>query len=181
MSDFAVIARLPLGAYRARTPGEHLDPVPSPARLHSALLCAAATGPRARLDGDRLHPNDDDLGTLEWLEQHPPDGVALPRTAEVRTSTYGYRREGTLVVEGGRAPFDKVVPRAMVGLVAVDGPFAWTWREPPPAEVRQSLDALCGDVSHLGNAETPVRLHVGEASPTHRRDPARPPRAWTWP
>lgn len=172
MSDFAVIAQLPLGAYRARTPGEHLDPVPSPARLHSALLCAAASGPRARVDGDRLHPSNDDLSTLEWLEQHPPDGVALPRTAEVRSTTYGYRKEGTLVTEGGRPPFDKVVPRALGGMVAVGGSFAWTWREPPPAEVQQSLQELCGDVSHLGNADTPVRLHVGEAKPTHRRDPA---------
>ena len=171
MNDFAVIAELPLGAYRARTPGEHLDPVPSPVRLHAALLCAAATGPRARADGHELHPSDDDLGTLEWLEQHPPDGVALPRTSEVRSSVYGYRREGTLVTEGGRPPFDKVVSRALVGMVAVDGAFAWTWAEPPPVEVRDSLEALCGDVAHLGSADTPVRLRTGEARPTHRRDP----------
>ena len=170
MNDFAVIAQLPLGAYRARTPGGHLDPVPSPVRLHAALLCAAATGPRARDEGGALHPSETDLGTLQWLEQHPPDGVALPRTVEVRTSVYGYRREGTLVTEGGRLPFDKVVSRSLVGLVAVDGAFAWTWREPPPAQVQDSLAALCGDVAHLGNADTPVRLRVGEASPTHRRD-----------
>lgn len=172
MSDFAVIAVLPLGAYRARSAGEHLDPVPSPARLHAALLCAAATGPRARADGDRLHPSEADLGSLEWLEQHPPDGAVLPRTSEVRHSTYAYRREGTLVTESGRPPFDKVVARPMVGLVAVDGPFAWTWTDPPPLPVRESLDALCADVSHLGNADTPVRLRVGQAQPTHRRDPA---------
>lgn len=172
MSDFAVIAQLPLGAYRARTPGGHLDPVPSPVRLHAALLCAAATGPRALADdGGALQPSDDDLGTLEWLEQHPPDGVTLPQTVEVRSSVYGYRREGTLVSEGTRGPFDKVVPRALVGLVAVDGAFAWTWREPPPSGVQASLEALCGDVAHLGNADTPVRLRVGEATPTHRRDP----------
>ncbi len=171
MSEFAVIAELPLGAYRARTAGGHLDPVPSPTRLHAALLCAAATGPRATAAGADLRPNDGDLMTLRWLEQHPPDGVRLPRTAQVRTPTYGYRREGTLVKEGGAGPTDKVVARALVGLVAVDGAFAWTWQDPPPPEVRKSLDELCGDVAHLGSADTPVRMRVGEARPTHRRDP----------
>ena len=173
MSAFAVIADLPLGAYRARTPGGQLDPMPSPTRLHAALLCAAATGPRARLDGTALHANEADLRALSWLEQHPPDGVALPRRCELRTSSYGYRREGTLVKEGPSrgGPKDKVVRRSMIGLVAVDGPFAWTWQEPPPPEVRASFDALCRDVAHLGNAETPVRMRVGEAEPTHRRAP----------
>lgn len=170
MSRFAVIAELPLGAYRARTPGGALDPVPSPTRLHAALLCAAASGPRAELVADELRPADQDLTALRWMEQHPPDGVRLPRTAEVMTRVYGYRREGTLVKEGGDAgPKDKVVARPVVGLVAVAGPFAWTWEEPPPSEVRDALSLLCGDVAHLGNAETPVRLRVGEATPTHRR------------
>lgn len=79
MSEFAVIAELPLGAYRARTRGGHLDPVPSPVRLHAALLCAAATGPRAVAAGPDLRPNADDLSTLHWLEQHPPDGVLVPQ------------------------------------------------------------------------------------------------------
>lgn len=172
MADFAVIADLPLGAYRARTPGGHLDPAPSPARLHSALLCAAATGPRATETEDDLQPADEDVEALRWLEAHPPDGVRLPRTAEVRSAVYGYRREGTLVSEGRSKPFDKVVKRPMVGLVAVEGSFAWTWSEPPPPQVRICLDALCGDVAHLGNADTPVRMRLGEAVPTHRRDPA---------
>ena len=171
MTDFAVIAELPLGVYRARTPGGYLDPVPSPVRLHAALLCAAGSGPRALMAGEDLRPSEQDLITLQWLEEHPPDGVALPRTTEVRTTVYGYRREGTLVKEGGSAPRDKVVARSLVGLVAVDGAFAWTWREPPPPEVRDSLAALCGDVAHLGNADTPVRMRVGEATATHRRSP----------
>ncbi|SDX98302.1 CRISPR-associated protein Csb2 [Geodermatophilus africanus] len=171
MREFAVIAELPLGAYRARTPGGHLDPVPSPARLHAALLCAAATGTRAMTDGDELRPNDDDLETLKWLEQHPPDGVAVPNTAQVRTTVYGYRREGTLVKEGGRGPKDKVVPRDVVGLIAVDGAFAWTWADRPSPAIQESLDALCRDVAHLGTADTPVRMRVGTAYPTHRRDP----------
>jgi len=172
VSDFAVIADLPLGAYRARTPGGQVDPMPSPARLHAALLCAAATGPRAHLDGEELAPDIADVEMLQWLEQHPPDGVRLPQTSATRSTVYGYRREGTLVKEGGdTGPKDKVVARPLVGLIAVDGPFAWTWTEPPPAPVRDILGELCGDVAYLGNAETPVRLRVGEAHPTHRRAP----------
>ncbi len=172
MSDFAVIAQLPLGTYRARTPGEALDAVPSPARLHAALVCAAAAGPRAREDGDVLAPDDEDANVLRWLEEHPPDGVSLPRTRVQTTTALAYRREGTLVKEGSdKGPKDKVVARPLVGLVAVDGPFAWTWREPPPASVQDGLAALCHDVSHLGTAETPARLHVGTATPTHRRLP----------
>jgi len=171
VSEFAVIAELPLGAYRARTQGGHLDPVPSPVRLHAALLCAAATGPRALAAGLDLCPNDDDLRTLQWLEHHPPDGVLVPRTAEVRSRIYGYRREGTITAEGGQPARDKVVARAMVGLVAVEGAFAWTWQDRPPREICSSLDALCGDVAYLGNADTPVRMRVGQAQPTHRRAP----------
>jgi len=170
VTEFALIAELPLGAYRARTPGGRLDPVPSPTRLHAALLCAAAAGPRADLQSGELQPSDPDLAALEWVEQHPPDGVHVPRTVEVPTQTYGYRREGTLLKEGrDEGPKDKVTARPMVGLVAVDGPFAWTWSEPPPPSVQESLAELCGDVAHLGNAETPVRMRVGQARPTHRR------------
>lgn len=170
MSAFAVIAELPLGAYRARTPGGHLDPMPSPARLHAALLCAAASGPRATAAGNELQPSALDLEVLHWLEEHPPDGVHLPRTSEVRTGTYAYRKEGTIKKEGKKAPQDKVVKRPMVGLVAVDGPFAWTWSSPPPEPVQSSLEALCADVAFLGNADTPVRLRLGTAKPTHTRD-----------
>lgn len=172
MSDFAVVAELPLGAYRARTPEEGLDLVPSPTRLHAALLCAAAAGPRAVADGDLLRPSDEDAAALRWLEHHPPDGVALPPLRTVLTPAIAYRREGTLVKEGeDKGPKDKVLGKSLVGLVAVGGPFAWTWRSAPPEEVRASLEELCPDVSHLGTSETPARLRVGTAVPTHRRDP----------
>src|SRR5512135_1430004 len=171
--SFAVVAELPLGAYRAHGPERELDPLPAPARLHAALLCAAAQGPRAVADGALLQPCPEDAAALAWLEEHPPDGVALPRHARVSSRVIAYRREGTLVKEGSDpGPKDKVFGKSDVELVAVDGPFAWTWDEAPPAAVRASLAALCPDVSHLGTVETPTRLRVGDAVPTHRRDPA---------
>jgi len=171
--SFAVLAELPLGVYRGLASDSSLDPFPTPARLHAALLCAAAAGPRAVADGDLLGPNDDDLGALAWMEGHPPDGVVLPRRRELRTTTVAFRVEGTLRKEGPGAmgPRDKVTSRAFVGLVAVDGAFGWTWDTPPPEPVRASLEALVSDVSHLGTSETPARLRLAEAQPTHRRQP----------
>lgn len=171
--SFAVVAELPLGAYRGLAADGGLDPVPTPARLHAALLCAAAAGPRAVPDGDLLRPNADDAAALAWLEAHPPDGVVLPERTEVRSPVAAFRKEGTLKAEGARSsgPKDKVTNRPFIGLVAVNGPFAWTWEQPPPAAVRASLQALVTDVSHLGNSETPARLRLGDETPTHRRDP----------
>ncbi|MDP9433708.1 MAG: type I-U CRISPR-associated protein Csb2, partial [Actinomycetota bacterium] len=116
---------------------------------------------------------EEDAAALAWLEQHPPDGVCLPRRKEQRTTTVAYRREGTLKAEGAKSagPKDKVATRPFVGLVAVDGPFGWTWEEPPPAEVVACLEALVADVSHLGTSETPARLRLDDVEPTHRRDP----------
>lgn len=170
--SFAVLAELPLGVYRGLTPDGGLDPLPAPARLHAALLCAAAQGPRAVPDGDLLAPCDADVAALRWLEEHPPDGVVLPTRHEVKVTTVAFRKEGTLVREGkDTGPKEKVFARQVVGLVAVDGEFGWTWGEPPPQPVIDALSALVADISHLGNSESPARLRLGEATPTHRRDP----------
>lgn len=49
----------------------------------------------------------------------------------------------------------------------MNGSYAWTWQVGPPASLREPIEALCADVSHLGMAETPVRMRVGTAEPTH--------------
>lgn len=170
--SFAVLAELPLGAYRGLSADGSLDAFPTPARLHAALLCAAAAGTRAVADGDALVACEEDLAALAWLEEHPPDGVVLPQRKEVLSPAVAYRKEGTLKAEGkARGPREKVTTRPFVGLVAVNGVFGWTWDEPPPEPVRSSLEQLVTDVSHLGTSETPVRLQLGDVRPTHRRDP----------
>lgn len=170
--SFAVLAELPLGAYRGLAADGGFDPMPTPARLHAALLCAAAAGTRAEPNGDLLAPSSEDAAALRWLEEHPPDGVVLPRRKELRVPTVAFRKEGTLKKEGSSSgPRDKVKRRPFTGLVAVEGPFGWTWNEPPPDEVRASLEALVSDVSHLGNSESPARLRLGDAEPTLTRDP----------
>jgi len=166
---FALVADLPLGVYRGHLGDGDLDLVPSPARLHAALWCAAAQGPRAVLDGGVLTPSEADRASLVWLEANPPDGITVPRhrvtndDGVVPGGGVAFRRQGLIVKEGG-AWKDKVAGRDVGAAVTVDGPFAWIWRDDPPVDVRVSLEGLCPDVSHLGMAETPVRLRVVETS-----------------
>jgi CRISPR-associated protein Csb2 len=163
--SFAIIAELPLGVYYGGVGDGEVDLQPSPARLHAALLCAAAQGPRACPDGDLLAPCEEDAAALRWLEQHPPDGVRLPAHTVNTSPAIAYRRLGLL--EKNR---ERILPRTSVS-VAVDGPFAWTWMSAAPPAVQAALGELCGDVSHLGQAQTPVRLTVGDIEPSHHLDP----------
>jgi CRISPR-associated protein Csb2 len=41
---------------------------------------------------------------------------------------------------------------------AVNGQFAWIWKQDPPEPVRIVLEQLCPDVPYLGTTESPVRL-----------------------
>lgn len=167
---FAIIAELPLGTYRGARPDGGLDQIPSPARLHAALLNAAATGARADLEGDRLRPGLADGAALAWLERNPPDALAVPPSlvndaiaVAFREKGFFGKRERVRVFEKGPDEF---------GSVAFAGPIGWLWEDDPPAEIRDALEGLCRDVSHIGTAETPVRLRLGDARATHRRDPA---------
>ena len=164
---FAIVAEIPLGIYRGHVASGDVDMFPSVARLHAALLSAAASGSRAELADDFLMPCSADLAALQWLESHPCDGVALPRTKFSRTVAVAYRELG-LFDSRNKQPIMRRLGKPAVVSVAVDGPFAWVWDEMPPGEVAASLDALCSDVPYLGTAETPVRLRTAQFSPTHR-------------
>jgi CRISPR-associated protein Csb2 len=163
--SFAIIAELPLGVYYGGVGDGEVDVLPSPARLHAALLCAAAQGPRARPDGELLAPRDEDAAALRWLEQHPPDGVRLPIYMVNTSPLIAYRKLGLL--EKNK---ERIIGKTAMS-VAVAGPYAWTWASEPSAAVRAALSELCGEVSHLGQAQTPVRLSVGDIEPSHHLDP----------
>jgi len=163
--SFAIIAELPLGVYYGGVGDGEVDVLPSPSRLHAALLCAAAQGPRARPDGELLAPREEDAAALRWLEQHPPDGVRLPMHTVNTSSAIAYRKLGLL-----EKSKERIIGKRSLS-VAVDGPYAWTWASDPALPVRAALSELCSDVSHLGQAQTPVRLTVGDIEPSHRLDP----------
>jgi CRISPR-associated protein Csb2 len=193
---FAIIAEFPLGTYRGHVGDGDLDELPSVARLHAALLCAAATGPMACLTDNGLGPSEQATKALEWLEANPPDALSLPRL--IRNQSPGvlaYRKLGLLDTrevsnESADAPESadtkessrvkskqeskiwvfKTLARSANESVALSGTIAWIWNNPPPDGVRETLENLCPDVSHLGCAESPVRLRVGQSDVTHQRD-----------
>jgi CRISPR-associated protein Csb2 len=165
--SFAIIAQFPLGTYRGHAADGELDHIPSPARLHAALLNAAAQGPRARIEREGLAPSDDDRAALAWVEANPPDALRLPATLVNDAPVIAYRAEGML----GKQAF-KVRRDRAAETVALGGPVAWIWNDEPPPPVRDAISELCGDVSHLGTAESPVVLRVGPVAPTHSLDRA---------
>jgi CRISPR-associated protein Csb2 len=191
---FAIIAEFPLGTYRGHVGDGDLDEFPSVARLHAALLCAAAAGPMACLTDNGLGPSEPAMTALQWLESNPPDALFLPRLERNQNpGIVAYRHLGLLCVrdapesvdtkessQGESKQTSKVqkskvwrsrrLARPANESVALAGTIAWIWDNPPPDDVRLTLENLCPDVSHLGCAESPVRLRVGHADATHRRD-----------
>ena len=76
---FAIVADLPLGTYHGAGQDGQPEPVPSVARLHAALLCAAGFGPRAVSTGRTAWTSARRTqAALRWLEENPPDSVAIP-------------------------------------------------------------------------------------------------------
>jgi CRISPR-associated protein Csb2 len=128
-------------------------------------LEAAGQGPRAIEHDGVLDPCPEDLAALEWMERYPPDGMFVPSSTVNAGDVVAYRTR-TLEKRASGWRFRK--PAVPHGSVAIGGVVAWTWSAEPARRIRESLDALCADVSHLGTAQSPVRLWVGTAAPTHR-------------
>lgn len=176
---FAILAELPLGTYRGAGPDGRPEPLPSVARLHSALLCAAGFGPRAvsGSDNDSLDPSEADVAALRWLEGNPPDSVHIPALEVNGGRAVAWRDDGTMEKPPGKRtpPTDALRVRKLgkqpdAG-TAVSGQFAWIWKEAPPESVRASLEQLCLDVAYLGTSESPVRLSATsttDVAATHR-------------
>jgi CRISPR-associated protein Csb2 len=156
--SFAIVADLPLGTYHGAGQDGQPEPVPSVARLHAALLCAAGFGPRARSTGtDSLEVRDEDLAALRWLEETPPDSVSIPALEINIAYSVAYRDDGTIKRSKAAASIRKLVKSPGSG-TAVAGRFAWIWTQPPPPQVRRALEDLCPDVAYLGTTESPARV-----------------------
>lgn len=171
---FAIVADLPLGTYHGAGQDSRPEPMPSVARLHAALLCAAGFGPRAVGTGpDCLEVREEDLAALRWLEENPPDGVQIPALDVNVSRPVAYREDGTIYRKKTVASIKKLA-KAPGGGTAVGGRFAWIWTEDPPPRVRECLEQLCPDVASLGTSESPVRLAAavtGDVRPTAFLDP----------
>ncbi len=172
---FTITAELPLGTYRGAQADGQPESIPSVARLHSALLCAAGLGPRAvprSADTDGWDPCDADQAALRWLEENPPDSVSLPTIEVNRGRATAFRNDGTIKSAKGSIDIKKFGKKPDMS-VAVDGAFRWSWSQNPPPRVTAALEALCPDVAHLGTTESPVRLVTTgeEVRATHALDP----------
>ena len=157
---FAIVADLPLGTYHGAGQDGQPEPVPSVARLHAALLCAAGFGPRAVSTGpDSLDVREEDQAALRWLEENPPDSVAIPALQINIAYPVAYRDDGTIKRSRASASIKKLA-KSPGGGTAVAGRFAWIWTEPPPPDICGSLAELCPDVAYLGTTESPARLRA---------------------
>jgi CRISPR-associated protein Csb2 len=165
---FSIVAEFPLGTYRGHGSDGRLDPLPSPARLHAALLSAAGAGVRATPTAGGLEPTPADRAALTWLEAHLPDAIAAPTCVSNAGFAVAYRAEGFFGIRERRRVL--AARQDPLGSVALAAPAAWVWEGEPPAEVAGALAGLCRDVSHLGSGESPVVLRVDDATPTHRLD-----------
>jgi CRISPR-associated protein Csb2 len=152
----------PQGAYSGSDHGS-AEELPAPARLHEALVAAAAGGPWARPDGRVLVACDEHRAALEWLEQHEPIGIVAPKAKLTRSNVRRYRWRASPV---NRADTD-CDPRS-----ALDGPIVYVW---PSAsqQVVSSLAEIAQEVTHIGRADSVaiVRVDATDApdAPDERR------------
>lgn len=177
MGGLVISADFPLGVYTGHGPDGGAERFPDVARLFSALVQAAAAGTLST--GDPEAPfTAESLAALDWLEEHPPDALVLPGHTPVAPGVrrFAYRKEGVFLKEVGKTNY-KVTGRPVSDGTALGGPVQWVWDDGPSGtdtQVCSTLEQLCADVPHLGEASSPVRLtvHEGEGlpAPTHRRD-----------
>lgn len=167
----ALLARFPLGVYQAHRANGQPDAFPEVARVYSALVSAAGTGSTAQSVGDRLSPSEAAARALQWFEANPPSHLSLPPRTRPGRAVMSYREEG-ITRTTKRVAKMHIARKAVGDAVALAGPIAWIWDTDIPREIRDALDALCADVAYLGESDSPVVLEFGEASATHRLDPA---------
>ncbi|MGW0036109.1 type I-G CRISPR-associated protein Csb2 [Gordonia sp. NPDC003376] len=170
MSVIGIRARFPLGIYRGHRPDRQADLLPSPLRLHAALVAAAGNGCTAASGQGALSRDGDASRALEWLEDNPPDYIELPRwemNADQTNGAFAFRDEG-VVENATTAPTRRKARRFVTDSTALAGPIGWGWAQVPD-DIQTTLDALCADVPCLGEADSPVVLEVGTIEPTHRR------------
>ncbi|MGX1739826.1 type I-G CRISPR-associated protein Csb2 [Corynebacterium flavescens] len=168
-THLSVIARFPLGVYIGHRPDGSLDFAPSPARLHSALLNAAAQGTR----GEDGQPSAESLHALEWLEQNPPDALFQPESmiAGTTSSRFMYRKVGTLAKSKGGKYQPATEKRRVSDGVSVSSGFGYRW-DSVPTEVAETIRGLLEDVSCLGETHSLAVLEVADFTPNLTRDDA---------
>lgn len=173
MPKYCLTARFPLGIYLGHTGDANRDAYPDPARLHAALMNAAAQGVHAEEDPNehQLRPSQQSLQALQWLEAHPPTGLAMPEQQWLSpdTSRMMYRNVGSVKIDKTgvtRATENRVVSDG----VSVNGAYGYIWDE-MPVDIAEAITALLPDVACLGEASSLVVLEQQEIEATLTLDP----------
>lgn len=163
-------ARFVLGYYSAHLPDRRADLLPSPLRLHAALVAAAGNGVTAVPGPAGLRRTESAARALEWFEENPPEYIELPDWSLNRREggpAFAYRDEGVVEL-ASKSSSRRKSRRDVAESTAIGGAIGWGW-ERMPDDVREELSLLCDDVPCLGEADSPVVLEMGEIVPTHRR------------
>jgi CRISPR-associated protein Csb2 len=167
-ASLRISVTFPQGYYSGSDSGT-AEALPSPSRLHEALVAAAAGSPWAGADGRVLVAADEHRAALEWLEGTEPLGIVPPEhRLEVPTATRFRRRAAPLQLDG--TPFE---PRS-----ALAGPVVYVWPDAPEAVVA-SLRVIAREVTHVGRADSIaiVEVEAGAEPPAgmYRRAARRGP------
>jgi len=138
---------------------------PHPDRVFMALVAAWGEAGEA----------PDQRAALEWLETQPPPGISSSREVSVRTSFTSYvpvNDDGSPI--GKKGPFGPMgsmpigrnrQPRKFPAVVPESPTFFLRWETSIPANVRPSLEAICGLVTYLGHSASPVRMWMEDHPP----------------
>ena len=118
----------------------------------------------------------DQLAALEWLEKlDPPPSTPRALETSVRTSFTSYvpvNDDGSPIGKNG--PFGPMgslpigrnrQPRQFPAVVPESPTFFLRWETDIPANVRPSLEAICGLVTYLGHSASPVRMWIEDHPP----------------
>ena len=164
---FSLSVRWPLGTYLGHRSDGTAESLPTFGRVFSGLVHAASVGTCGASDGEGASGfpamTEASVLALRWLEEHPPYGMILPQFPGIQrppssTQVIAWRKEGVFdkrIFFGGR-----VTARVFAEGTAVLSPVSWVWSESPPPAIINQLDALCGDVGSLGEAESVAVLEI---------------------
>jgi CRISPR-associated protein Csb2 len=154
---FAITAEFTLGFYQGRDAAGAPERWPTPARLHAALVAAAAgLGDDGRIP-ERF------LGALRWFEGRPPARVVLPAAHIPSQEVRAYRELGLVsksskskTIQAGRKAS---APASRISALA--GPVVYWWEDEPDAALVEMLGDLCAEVPYLGERPSVVELTAG--------------------
>jgi CRISPR-associated protein Csb2 len=154
---YSIKAYFPLGFYQGKGIQGGFERLPTPARLHAALVAGAYNLERleGRFSGS-LSPLDQSV--FDWLEACPPDAVLAPHCMADEGNAIAYRNTGLIGASKktktkGDAAFKKVSASSRCFL---DGSISWFWVDVPSDEIRDRIDQIVQEVPYLGEAVCPV-------------------------